>query len=136
MVNKKKVTRKTKYNYAKKLPIIIFSICLIMSIGYATINSINLDISGTSVAYNATGIVIEEVKYLSSNNADSTNSKVNKTTGTVLNSTVVLSPTDASSSITYQITKVPSLFHQPRYKNSRSDSNRSHNQTDLPIRLW
>lgn len=100
---KKKITQKNNKKL-KFIPLNIFIICIIMSIGYATINSINLDVTGEMVAYEPSGVIIEEVNYLSSNNADTTNSKINKTTGSILNSTVVLSPTDASSSITYQIT--------------------------------
>ena len=103
MKNKKKISKKPSKKL-KIIPLIIFITCFLMSIGYATINSLNLDITGEMVAYEASGIIIEEVTYLSSNNADTVNSKINATANSVLNSTVVLSSTDASSSITYQIT--------------------------------
>lgn len=93
-----------------------------MSIGYATINSINLNINGSTIAQNVSGIIIEEVNYVSSNNSDVSSSKVSAINSSVLSSTIVLSSNDAASSITYSITLYNSYDYNYRFIESRYDS--------------
>ena len=97
----KKKTRTDKYH--KIYPTIIAISILFMSIGYAIINSIILNVTGSLVAKNQTGIYITEAKYISSNNADTSKSKVLNTYQTMLNTDITLSSTNPSSSITYQV---------------------------------
>ena len=99
---------KRKKEYQKLFPSIIFMSILFMSIGYAIINSVILNLTGELIAQNQTGIFITEAKYVSNNNADTTNSKIIQAYKTMLNSDIRLSSTDATSSITYQI----SIYNQ------------------------
>lgn len=100
---KKKQTKAQKSNYQKYFPLVIFISILCMSVGYAIINSISLDISGEALAKEQTGVYITEVNYLSNNNADTSNSKIINAYGTLLNSDISLSSTDVTSSITYTV---------------------------------
>lgn len=109
-MEKKKITKRKSY-YIKFLPFIIFFISILMSIGYATINTINLDITGTSVALEQSGVLITNVSYKNNVDANTSSSKINPTIGSVLNSTVVLSTSNAASEITYTIT----LFNNKEY---------------------
>ena len=96
---KKKQTKAQKSNYQKYFPLVIFISILCMSVGYAIINSISLDISGEALAKNVEGVYITEVNYVSNNNADTSNSKIINAHGTLLNSDITLSSTYKTSSI-------------------------------------
>lgn len=74
-----------------------------MSIGYTTINSINLDIAGTSVALEQDGVIITSATYTSNTDADVASSMIKPTVGSTLNSHIVLSTSNESTSITYTI---------------------------------
>ena len=84
-------------------PILILIVCFIMGIGYATLNTVSLQITGQGVALLQEGVFITEVNYSTSKGADIVNSNINSASGTVLNSTVVLSETDSTSYITYSV---------------------------------
>ena len=102
-MNKKKKTKAQRSNYQKYFPMIIFISILFMSVGYAVINSINLNIDGEAIAKEQSGVYITEAAITSNTNANTTTSKVNSVLQTTMNSTSVLSSTDASSSLSYTI---------------------------------
>lgn len=98
-----KNTLKIKKNYYVIISIIILTSTIFMSIGYASINSIILDITGTASATAQGGVFITNVEYVSNNNADISSSTINNYYKTVLDSTIVLG-TSISSNITYKVT--------------------------------
>ena len=67
---------------------IVFS-TFIMSIGYAAVNSVSLNLKGSLNVYNSTGVLITDVKYSESKGADVTLSKVNSYVGTFFDNDVV-----------------------------------------------
>jgi len=90
-----------------KNKILLFLICistLTMSIGYAAMNLISLDIQGVATAQKQEGIFITDYKRTSNINADLENSKIINIYQTNLKSNITLSSTDPNSSITYEIT--------------------------------
>lgn len=89
---------------SRKILICMFIATLFMSIGYASINSILLDINGTAVAKDQKGIFIIEANYASDINAKKENSKIINAHQTMLNSSIELSDVDSNSEITYAIT--------------------------------
>lgn len=93
-------------NKITKSRIILLLFCLataFIGIGYASINSVTLDLKGTAIAQAQEGIFITEVNYISSIGTTEDKSQINKYYQTSLNSTITLSETDVSSSITYEI---------------------------------
>lgn len=76
---------------------------LFMSIGYASINSISLGISGSIHSQAQSGIFIHNVEYLSNVDADITNSTIINAYQKLLNNKVVLSKDNSNSSLTYKI---------------------------------
>ena len=74
-----------------------------MSIGYASINSIIMNINGEVVAKSQDGIFITEIKYIDENYANTNNSKIISAYQTNLNSSIVLQ-NNPDAYITYQIT--------------------------------
>ena len=83
---------------------ILFCIAtLFMGVGYASINSISLNISGELFAEVQDGVFITEVNYSSNVNANLENSKIINAYQTSLNSSIELSELDSNSSITYEI---------------------------------
>lgn len=76
---------------------------IFMSVGYAMINSITLDIEGNVSFESQTGIFITDVNYEEDVNADLEESKIIGFTGTVLNSKIVLSGSDGNSTISYRV---------------------------------
>lgn len=102
-MNNKKKTKAQRSNYQKYFPMIIFISILFMGVGYAVINSINLNIDGEAIAKEQSGVYITEAAITSNTNANTTTSKVNSVLQTTMNSTSVLSSTDASSSLSYTI---------------------------------
>lgn len=74
-----------------------------MSIGYASVNSITMDISGEVSSKEQTGVYITDVEYSSDVNADKNESNIINAYQTVLNSNIVLSSDDKDSSITYKV---------------------------------
>lgn len=88
----------------KIFPILIVVSMIFLSIGYASISSINLNITGDLSIFSQNGVFITEINYVSSVDADINNSKIINFSNTLLNSKIVLSDTNGNSSITYQIT--------------------------------
>ena len=96
---------KTKnYFHQKKLLFYLVIATLFMSIGYASLNSISLDVKGTATAKKQEDIYITDVSYVSDINANKEASEIINYYQTILNSKMVLSETDPNSEITYQIT--------------------------------
>lgn len=84
--------------------LLIFIATSFMSIGYAKINPIISEISGTVSAEPQDEIFITEVSYSGNNNANIEESEIISFYETTLNSKIVLSDTDVNSSISYDIT--------------------------------
>ena len=82
--------------------IIIATLCI--SVGYAAVNSVILDIGGTVSAEKQSGIIITKINYLENTSADVENSVINNVYQTMLDSNIVLSNENSSSSITYSVT--------------------------------
>ena len=87
---------------------IIFSILfcvatLFMGVGYASINSISLNVNGEMTAQVQEGIFITEVNYVDSNYVDVSNSKIINAYQNNLSSNILLSD-NPNSSITYKVT--------------------------------
>ena len=75
---------------------VLFAMIILMSIGYASINSVTGDIEGTALADAQEGVFITNIEYVSDVNASVSNSRVNKFLGTVMDSTMKLSDTDVN----------------------------------------
>ena len=88
----------------RQISCVILIASLFMGIGYATVNSVIINISGKTTSKEVTGIYITQVNYKESTNADLTNSNILSAYQTNLNSKIVLSNDDQNSSITYEIT--------------------------------
>ena len=107
---------------------VLLGAILIMSVGYASINSVTGDIEGTALADAQEGVFITNIEYVSDVNASASNSRVNKFLGTVMDSTMQLSDSDANSSITYKVTVYnkgieEAIFQKIRYANDFYDNN-------------
>ena len=77
---------------------------MFIGIGYASINSITGEITGTVLAEVQSGVFITDVEYVSDIEADMNISRVENFIGTTLNNTVGLSETNPNSQITYKVT--------------------------------
>ena len=107
---------------------VLFAMIILMSIGYASINSVTGDIEGTALADAQEGVFITNIEYVSDVNASVSNSRVNKFLGTVMDSTMKLSDTDVNSSITYKVTVYnkgteEAIFQKITYANDFYDNN-------------
>ena len=107
---------------------VLLGAVLLMSIGYASINSVTGDIEGTALADAQEGVFITNIEYVSDVNASVSNSRVNKFLGTVMDSTMQLSNTDVNSSITYKVTVYnkgteEAIFQKITYANDFYDNN-------------
>ena len=89
---------KIKYSF------LILFFTLLMTIGYATVNSVTYDFQGIAVAQSNDKIFITNTEYKSNQNANIEDSKIQYVYDTLLNSYISLSKTDINSSITYEIT--------------------------------
>lgn len=98
-----KIKRKKK-SFKKIYLVMIVIASLLMGFGYASVNSVLLDIGGNATALNQDSIYITEVNYLESKNADLDKSKITDTHQTLMSSSVVLSDNDSNSYITYSVT--------------------------------
>lgn len=92
-----------KFRIIEVYSVLMFIAALFMCVGYATISGDKLSIEGKVNAVAQEGVFITDVSYVSNNGADTTNSKINDYSGTVLNSQVMLGD-NSGSSITYEIT--------------------------------
>lgn len=97
-MNKKKIHFKDSFIFISFISLIV----LFMSIGYAAINSISLEISGYASASPMQGLVITDARYSTDYQADLTASKINNIYQTNLSSTIVLTQ-NRFSYITYEI---------------------------------
>ena len=77
---------------------------LIVGIGYASINSVILEMAGTVRAEVPKNVFITNVEYVSDVDANTTNSKIKNYLGTMMQSTVELSKTNPNSEIIYKVT--------------------------------
>lgn len=103
----KKLTFIQKYN---PFIFILFS-TLFMSVGYAIINSITLNITGEIAANSQEGIFITDYTYITDNKEEGESSEIVKAYGTLLNSNITLSSQDNTSQITYRI-KLHSSYNE------------------------
>ena len=93
-----------------------------MSVGYAAISSIALDIEGTASATVQSGVFITDVTYKSNVGADTVNSMINNFIGSIMNSTVVLG-TSNNSSITYEVEVYNNTNDDYAFKSTTFDQN-------------
>lgn len=77
---------------------------LVLGVGYAAVNYITLDITGSADAKSLGGVYIIDATYYENVNASIRTSKINNFYQTMLDSTVSLAFTSTNSSITYAIT--------------------------------
>ena len=136
--------RKTKikripFSTNKLFPILILVATIFMGVGYASINSIILNINGEVVAKAQDGIYITEIEYVSDVNANLIESKILSAYQTLLNSNIILSDVDPNSSITYKIAIYNSsdknyIFDGVSYdKEFYSNNNITYSSTGLDI---
>lgn len=88
----------------KKISILIVVATLFMGIGYAVVNSIIMDIEGTTIVKKQNGVYITSVEYVSDVSANVEKSSIINAYQTMLNSSITLSDSISSSSLTYSIT--------------------------------
>lgn len=100
----KNVNMKAK-KQIKDLPylLFIFIATLFMSIGYASIDSISLNIGATAEASVQQRVFITDVEYVSNVDADLGNSEIKNFIQSTMNSKISLSETNGNSSITYRV---------------------------------
>lgn len=92
-----------KFKVIEVYSVLILIATLFMSIGYAKISDVLLNITGTVEATSQEGVFIADVVHIANNNANTENSKINYYLGTILDSKTVLGDTQ-DSSITYEVT--------------------------------
>lgn len=100
--------------YSKIFPLIILIAAMFMSVGYATVNSVLMDIDGLVTIKKQEGVYITETKYNNSVSALEEN-KINNVFQTTVNFQVELSQTDSTSSITYDISVYNSSSYSYTY---------------------
>lgn len=105
-----------KKNIKKAYLYIVTIAVLFMGIGYAAVNSVLLEFTGTAKAQSQTGVYISQATYADNLGADLENSKINYATQTMVNSKVTLSSTNPNSYITYRITVYNSTNDDYEYK--------------------
>lgn len=76
---------------------------LFIGVGYASINSIILDLTGNVNVGVQKNVFITNVEYVSSINANTNNSQILNYIATTMQSTIVLSTTNANSEIIYKV---------------------------------
>jgi uncharacterized repeat protein (TIGR02543 family) len=102
--------------------IVIIFATFLLSIGYAQISDVNLNISGYALADKQTGIAISNVTYQTNNGANPSLSSINMYYQTTLDSHIVLG-NDSSSTITYQISIINMTNEDYVYNGSTYDNN-------------
>lgn len=100
--------------------ILILTAIMFLGIGYAQISGVTLTISGTAKTAGQRGFLISDISYVSDNNANVANSKINTYYQTMMDSTINLN-NDPNSSITYQVTIVNSLQEAKTYSDTIYD---------------
>lgn len=103
-MNKKYKIKNTKLrlNFILIICIILSTLCL--SIGYAGINPITLDIEGVASAIAQEGVFITNIKLIESRNIDQANTKIINTYQTMMQSNIALSPYSTDTYAKYEIT--------------------------------
>ena len=120
--------------YMKLYPLLILIVILFMCVGYATINGIDLSVSGDALALLKDGIYVTEALYSDSDVANVSESYIKSSTGSILNSHIVLSDTDPDSSITYKVTIYNGLEYNYQFVSAEFDSN-FYDNTDITFSL-
>ena len=100
---KKGKHKKQKLKIIEAYSVLILIAALMMCIGYAKISGRVLNIEGKVTAVAQDGVFITDVEYISSSEADTSNSKINYYIETVLDSQITLG-NNINSYITYEIT--------------------------------
>ena len=95
--------------------IIIFIAILLLGIGYAQVSDVHLDITGQAGAEVTKEVLITSVTYDSNNYANPSDSTINNTNLTFMNSTITLG-NNLASSITYKVkiknnTDIPVIYN-------------------------
>ena len=124
-------------NKKKKL-LFSFFILIILStfflgIGYAQISDIIVSVSGTASADRQEGLVISDISYLSSVNANIGESNINTYFQNILDSTITLN-SDPTSSITYQV-KIKNLTNENNYFKSVIYDSMSYDNPNITYEL-
>lgn len=97
----KKTKKKMLFSSVNRIfPILILVISVLMSTGYASINSVLLSIGGTVFAYEESGVFISNVTYYTDS---SSSAVINHYSGKLLNTTTTLGK-NTNASVTYEIT--------------------------------
>ena len=101
----KKVKRKRIPSSTTKIfPILILVATIFMSVGYASINSIIINISGEVIAKEQDGIFITEIEYIErSDSLPNENYSISYADNTILKSLVTLEPDDLTSEVSLKI---------------------------------
>ncbi len=105
----KKELQKLNFRKYKLIPIMLLVACLFMGVGYASINSITMKISGNALARaeEIGEVYISDYKVLddtSSSNDDESTSTIDSVNLTIFGSTINLPSTNPNGFITYSIT--------------------------------
>lgn len=101
---KKNKIKKIPYCYNKVFPLLLLIATLFMGIGYATINSISLEINGLVTANEPKDLFISEIEFSKSKNANIEKMDTISTFQTTLNSKTTLSSNDNYSYVSYIVT--------------------------------
>ena len=108
---------KKKIQLMKRLlPALILLICLLMSVGYTTVNYITLDIGGNVVAMEQEGVFVTDIKFKEGSGIHYANSNISVLKGTSLKHEIALSSTSNTSYITYIITVINSNDYDCQFK--------------------
>ena len=101
-----KNNKKVLYNnsYQKYFPLMIFLCMIFMSVGYAVINNVQLDIDGIAISKSTDDVFITSVVVVDSKSVNLNESKIIYSYENLFNSSTTLSKTDSDSFITYKIT--------------------------------
>ena len=104
MKKKKKMTQSRSFMKSGKLFLTLLFLCTIfLSVGYAGVIGVSLNIEGSASSTLPTELVISNVEYLSNLNGDPQHSTINNYYQTILDSTITLT-NDSTSNITYKVT--------------------------------
>lgn len=118
------MTQKQKwFFYSKLYPLLILVGIMFMSIGYATVNGIQLTISGDAMAKLQNGIYITEAVYSENSGAGVEESFIKSSSGTIMNAHMVLSSTSSTSYIKYQVTVYNGYDYDCKYNKYTFDDN-------------
>ena len=86
------------------IPITLVIISFVLCIGYATVSDTLLNVGGNAVAMMQKGVFITDIQYKTGNSVNVDSGLLKVVRGTLLNSSIELSPLDDGSYITYTIT--------------------------------